>query len=196
VTDEVTRSAATLATLVAVPLALVAAVVVFVVMSGASGGGAPAGADGTADVPPAPDPAATSPVELPARELTERQEIVCRALLSQLPDQVRDLPQRPVTAGPEQNAAYGEPAITVECGVPPADFAPTDMVHPFERVCWHGAAQAGRSVWTTLDREVPVRVTVPDAYGGPFQWAAEFSPTIDATVRSADADTIPPGCLG
>jgi hypothetical protein len=194
VADEVTRSAAVLATLVAVPLALVAAVVVFMVMSGASGGGAPAGADGTAEVSPAPDPAATSPVELPARELTERQEIVCRAVLSQLPTEIRDMPQRPVAAGPEQNAAYGEPPITVECGVPPADYALTDMVNPFEGVCWHGVEQAGGSVWTTLDREVPVRVTVPDAYGGPFQWAAEFSPTIVATVRSADADEIPTGC--
>ena len=33
----------------------------------------------------------TGPVDMPARELTARQELVCRALVSQLPDTVRDL---------------------------------------------------------------------------------------------------------
>jgi GNAT superfamily N-acetyltransferase len=36
--------------------------------------------------------------------------------VSQLPATVRDLTQRPVTAGAEQNAAYGDPALTVACG--------------------------------------------------------------------------------
>jgi hypothetical protein len=189
VADEVTRSAAKLATLVAVPLALVVGAVVFLVLPGLMGGAAEP--DGSAA---GPAPAPTSPVETAQRELTERGETVCRALLSQLPQQVRDLPQRPVTDGPEQNAAYGEPPITVECGVAPAEYELTDHVWPLDGVCYHATEGPDASVWVTLDREVPVRITVPNGYGGPGQWAAEFSATIVSTVLSADTDDIPTGC--
>ena len=128
------------------------------------------------------------------RELTEREETVCRALLSQLPQEVRDRPQRPVTDGPEQNAAYGEPPITVECGVPPAEVEPTDTVWPLDGVCYHASERRDASVWVTLDREVPVRITVPDGYDGPGQWVAEFSATMVSTVLSADTEDIPTGC--
>jgi hypothetical protein len=178
VTDEVTRSAAKVATLVAVPLALVAGLVAFLVLS---------------DVLSAPE-TPTTPVEIAERDLTERQDTVCRALLSQLPDDVREFPQRPVTEGPEQNAAYGEPPLTIECGVPPAQFPPTDTVYPLDGVCFHAAQEEGRSVWVTVDREVPVRVTVPDTYDGAGQWVAEFSRTIASTVPLAPADEIPSGC--
>lgn len=185
--DEVTRSAAKLATLVAIPLALVAGVVAFVLLAGVLGD------------EPGPEPAqgpapATAPVTTQERDLTEREETVCRALLSQLPQTVRDLPQRPVTEGPEQNAAFGEPPLTVECGVPPAEFPPTDLVWPRDGVCYHATEEADGSVWVTVDREVPVRVTVPEAYEGAGQWVAEFSPTVISTVLSADRDEIPPGC--
>ena len=188
--DEVTRSAAKLATLVAVPLALVVGLLAFLVLPGLLGG-----ADEPQDAADSsPAPAATTPVTTQERELTGREETVCRALLAQLPQQVRDLPQRPVTEGPEQNAAFGDPPIVVECGGPPVEFEPTDHVWPLDGVCYHATEQEGSSVWATVDREVPVRIAVPDAYDGPGQWVAEFSGTIVETVLSADADDIPPGC--
>jgi hypothetical protein len=180
VADDVSRSAATLATLVAVPLALVAGIVAFLLLGNAFG--------------TEPSPVSTDPVSLPARDLTEREQTVCRALLSQLPMAVRDLSQREVTAGAEQNAAYGDPPITVECGVPPPDYELTDTVWPLDGVCYHATEQPDATVWATLDREVPVRVTVPDAYEGPGQWAAEFSGPIAATILSADEADIPSGC--
>ena len=42
------------------------------------------------------------------------------------PATLRDLAARPVTAGPEQNAAYGDPPLTVACGVPGRRSAPAD----------------------------------------------------------------------
>jgi hypothetical protein len=186
VADPVSRSAALIAALVAVPVALIVGVVTFALLSG-----------GLRDAPEtaAPDPSApvpTTPVEMAAPPLTEREEVVCRALLSQLPPVLDGLPQRPVTAGPEQNAAYGEPPITVACGGPPPRYAPTDELHPWSGVCWHPAETPDATVWTTLDREVPVRVTVPAAYEGPFQHVLEFSTPIAETIRSAD--TAPSGC--
>jgi hypothetical protein len=187
VVDEISRSAARLALLFAVPVAVLVGLGVFGFLSGALTGG-PAGGD--PDPPPA---AATGPVPTPERELTGRAEIVCRALLSQLPDHVRDLAQRPVTAGPEQNAAYGDPPIVVACGVPEPRVAPTALVWQLDGVCWFAQEGAPEgTVLVTVDREVPVRVTVPRDYGGPAQWAAEFNDTIVATVLSAAR--APSGC--
>ncbi|MFC7763591.1 DUF3515 family protein [Catellatospora bangladeshensis] len=66
----------------------------------------------------------TAPVAVPAPSLNARQTTVCRALLSQLPDRLQDLPRRDVTAGHEQNAAYGDPAVTVACGAAPVPSLP------------------------------------------------------------------------
>ncbi len=57
---------------------------------------------------------------------------------SQLPDHAARPPRRPVTAGPEQNAAYGEPPITLACGVPAPAMSPTEP-------------------WTTVSRGLLVR---------------------------------------
>lgn len=180
--DPISRSAARLAVIIAMPLALLAGLGAFALLSGFSDG-----------------PAAQSPttsataVAMEARPLTQREETVCQALLSQLPGTLHELPQRPVTAGPEQNAAYGEPSITVACGVPAVEYEPTDTVWSLSGVCWYAREEPDRTVWTTLDRQVPVRVTVPVAYDAPGQRVTGLSPTIVETIPSVDG--IPTGCL-
>jgi hypothetical protein len=185
VADPTSRSAAKLATLVAVPVALLVGIGTFLLLRPA-----PAGEPAA----PSPTPVATGPVEMAAPPLTDRESVVCRALLSRLPADLDGLAQRPVTAGPEQNTAYGEPPITVACGGPPASYAPTDQLNPWNGVCWHAVEEPDASVWTALGREVPVRVTVPASYDGPFQHVLEFSRPVAETVRSAD--TAPSGCTG
>lgn len=117
-------------------------------------------------------PRSTAPVEMAAPALAERPATVCRALLSQLPATVNDLPQRPVTAGPEQNAAYGDPAVTVACGGAEPTVGETDDVWTVNRVCWHATEQADATVLTTLDRETAVTVRVPRSYGPALQWVS------------------------
>jgi hypothetical protein len=198
VADPVLRGAARWATLVAVPLALLAGIGTFVLLDGTGSGSDAPDASGS----PGPDravasatPAATGAVTVTAPALPARARTVCRALVSQLPAALRDRPPRPVTAGSEQNAAYGEPPITVACGVPPATFPPTDIVYALDRVCWHAARGTdGGSVWTTVDREVPVRVAMPAAYEQPGQWVIELSAPVIATVPTVPADRIPTGC--
>jgi hypothetical protein len=186
VTDEITRSAARLATIITVPVVLLAGVLVFVLLAGANGG------TGEPDRSPSPRPQATRPVAMPARELGTRQAALCRGLLGQVPGTLRDRVRRPVTAGDRQNAAYGDPAITLACGTAVASFAPTDQVILLDGVCWHPAEGPGGSVWTTVAREVPVTVTVPASYDQPGQWVIEFSSPVAAAVPSAG--TLPYGC--
>ncbi|MFC4067839.1 DUF3515 domain-containing protein [Actinoplanes subglobosus] len=151
-------------------------------------------------------PVPSTPVVMDAPKLDEQTARVCLAVTSQLPEKIRDLPGRPVSAGPEQNAAYGEPAITVSCGVPqpvmcttPEDTTPGCVAMDTEllimnNVCWYAAPGADTATITTMDREVPVRVTVPGTYENPAQWANEFSDTVVATVKSKAIGSMPSGC--
>ncbi|GAA1890152.1 DUF3515 family protein [Asanoa iriomotensis] len=184
--DRSTRQAAIIATAVALPLALVVALLSFWRFSPGEPTAAPAS--------PTPGPQATTPVTMPAAKLSPRAETLCRALLSQLPTAVRDRQQRPVTEGTEQNAAYGDPAITLACGIPAPTFPPTDLVSLFNRVCWHASETPEATVLTTVDREVPIQVTVPKAYEAPAQWTVVFSKPIIETVPKMP--TPPTGCAG
>lgn len=186
--DPTTRSAAKLATLIAVPVAVLVGIGTFALLR------PPAGEPDPTPSPTPAQPVPTTPVEMAAPDLTDREELVCRALLAHLPDELDGLVQRPVTAGPEQNTAYGEPPITLACGGPPVAYEPTAKVHPWEGVCWHPVQEPDASVWTALAREVPVRVTVPGSYDGPFQHVLEFSRPIVQTVPAAG--TPPAGCTG
>ncbi|MEV7328729.1 DUF3515 family protein [Micromonospora sp. NPDC093244] len=186
--DRTIRGAALVATLIALPVTLLVALLAFSKLS--------------PDTPAAaPSPSATSvraqstaPVEMAAPALADRPATVCRALVSQLPQTIRDLAQRPVTAGPEQNAAYGDPALTVACGGPAPTVPATDEVWRVNSVCWHPVEQADATVLTAVDRETPVTLRIPHSYEQPLQWAAPISNTIVATVPSGGA--APAGCRG
>ncbi|MEV0152129.1 DUF3515 family protein [Micromonospora sp. NPDC050686] len=183
--DRTNRRAALLATLVAVPVTALVAVLALVRFAPSEPAAAPS--------PTPARPQSTAPVEMAAPALADRPATVCRALVSQLPATVRDLAQRPVTAGPEQNAAYGDPALTVACGGAAPSFPATDEVWVVDKVCWHPAEQPdGSTMLTSVDREVPVTLTLPGAYEGALQWLPPFSDTVVATVPSAKS--VPSGC--
>jgi hypothetical protein len=186
VIDPVTARAARVATLVAVPVAVFVTLLLFWLVGGLPGDSAnPRERRAT--------PTSTAPVSVPAAALAPEAATVCRALLAKLPEAVSGLRQRPVAGGAEQNAAYGEPPLLLRCGVspvtPPADS--TEYVYALSRVCWM-PDRTGR-VWTTLDRKVPVSVTVPEPLSEPGQWVAAFSRYVAATPEGGRP---PWGCTG
>jgi hypothetical protein len=187
VADADSRAAARTATLIALPLALIAGAVAFWALGGLGGGNGDKRAAGS----PSPQPSST--VRMPAASLAPTPTTVCRGLIAQLPGTIRSAKRRPVSAGAEQNAAYGEPALRVACGVAAPTVAKTATVYELSGVCYLATKQRdGSSVWTTVDRTVPVAITVPGSYSGAGQWAAEFSDTIAGTVPSSDS--APSGC--
>src|SRR5689334_22530815 len=111
------RSAARTAALIALPIAL-AIGALSLWWFGAFGSVAP--------TPSTPGAQASGPVTMAERPLSDDAAAVCRTVIAHLPDSIREANRRPVTAGAEQNAAYGDPAITVACGAPAAKVAPTD----------------------------------------------------------------------
>jgi Protein of unknown function (DUF3515) len=147
----------------------------------------------------------STPVQMAAPKLSAQDAQICLAVTSQLPNQVRNLPARKVSAGPEQNAAYGDPPITVSCGVAqPTLCEKTTGGHPgcvpltanllvMNNVCWYGEDGPATKIFTTMDREVPVRVAIPASYDQAAEWANEFSDAVFTTVKSKATD-VPAGC--
>lgn len=184
--DQVTRGAARLAASIAVPVALVAGLVAFWAL------GRPG--SGTAG-PTLPSVQATGPVTMAAPPLSGEAAVACRALLSRLPDAIRDRPRRPVTAGAEQNAAYGDPAVTLACGAGPRPSIPTNdhtFVLVMNTVCWYEEDDKDGTTWYAIDRQVPVTVHLPAAYQPAPQWAIEFSNPIAESLQSIT--DVPAGC--
>lgn len=179
--DAEFKRAARLATFTAVPVMLLAGLGAFAIFGGFS-----------ADPKPEPTPAgpqSTAPVTMTKTPLTERQAKVCLAFIGQLPGALRELKARTVTAGPEQNAAFGDPPITAACGGPQPNVGLTDQVWRLDSVCWQ---QAGATTWTSIGREVPVTVTVPASYPAATQWVIEFSTPVASSILSQGA--LPSGC--
>jgi len=198
--DPTTRRAAFWATAVAVPVALLAGLLIFWRIAPQGGAIAEPGssAAGPVVVP-------SAPVQMAAPELAEQTARVCLAVTSQLPSTLRDLPARKVSAGPEQNAAYGEPPITAACGLPQptmcervdgghAGCVPLDATMlKMNGVCWYALDGPATDLFTTMDREVAVQVAVPSSYEQAGQWANEFSDAVVKTVKSRSAG-VPSGC--
>ncbi|WP_432986682.1 DUF3515 domain-containing protein [Dactylosporangium sp. CA-233914] len=171
-TDTMTRPApspARVATLAALPIALVAGLLAFWGLGGFPGG--------------AKEPSvAAVPAEAP--QLAPSPAAVCRALVARLPEELGGLRRRPVTAGGEQNAAYGDPAIVISCGVPSPAVPPEAQLLGLSNVCWFLEERSSESVWRTIDRQVPLRVVVPKSADG--SWLVHLSAPIVATVPATD----------
>jgi len=184
--DPIRRGAARTATLVAVPLAAIVLLLSALAFGGFGGD--------------APTPAATGPVTMTVRSLPAEAATACKLLVGKLPATVAGRAQRPVTAGTEQNAAYGDPPLTLECGTGLPTVGLTDEVVNLAApgadtgVCWHPIDGDNRTVWTTVDRQVPVTVTVPGPRDGSAQSVVPFSAAIGTSLLPRAADDIPTGC--
>ena len=197
--DRTTRGAALLAAAIAVPIALVAGLLIVWKFMPSDDAATPAPSASAPVVVPA------TPVQMAAPKLGAHTGQVCLAVTSQLPATLRDLPGRKVTAGPEQNAAWGEPPITLACGITqPTMCERVDGGHPgcvpldatmyaMNGVCWWGQEGPASNVFTTMDRAVAVQVTVPGSYSQAAQWANEFSDPVVKTVKSKTSG-VPTGC--
>ncbi|HEY6749112.1 MAG TPA: DUF3515 domain-containing protein [Mycobacteriales bacterium] len=175
------RSAAWLATIVALPVTV--ALVLVAVIADRRGGG---------DPDPAATPAATAGA-LPAIRvaappaLTPAAQQACQELISALPTTLGDLPPRPVDSPSPYVVAWGDPAVTLRCGVarPPAFIATAD-VQQISGVTWFPERRGQTTAWTVVDRPVYVEVLVPAAdASGPV---ARLSTAVTASLKPRPLD--------
>lgn len=148
------RSAARIATLVALPVTA-ALVLIFFQLGGGGSAGDPA---------PAPTrPAALAPVEVappPARDTAGQR--ACQELIAALPTELGDRPARPVDSSSPYVVAWGEPPVVLRCGVDrPPSFLATAEVQDINGVTWFPERRGGTTAWTVVDRPVYVEVLAP-----------------------------------
>jgi hypothetical protein len=108
----------------------------------------------------------------------------CRQLLASLPDEVDPgVRRRPVTGDSGLTAAWGDPPVTLQCGVPEPD-------RPEEPLVINGVAWSVRDIGAGLrfsarGRTTSVAVDVPDAYGNSIEIVNPLSAPVAAAVPTA-----------
>jgi len=175
------RSPAWLATLIALPVTIALVLIAVVAESRGGGGPAPA-ASPTTSAGALPSIRVAAP---PALNVAAQQ--ACQELISALPTDLGDLPARPVDSPSPYVVAWGEPAVTLRCGVarPPAFIATAD-VQQINGVSWFAERRGPTTAWTVVDRPVYVELLVPAAAAsGPV---ARLSTAVTASLEPQALD--------
>ena len=162
--DDIGRRAALIATAVALPVVIAVAVVVNVVGGGSSDAsdGPVADVSGATTQPGRADDLPPVTVDTPA--VTPAADLACPVLMQQLPLELLGEPSRLVKSDSPYAYAWGDPAVVLVCGVaPPAGYTVGTHGIQIDQVLWYVDTESvkGATVWTTVDRNVPVQVTVP-----------------------------------
>jgi hypothetical protein len=137
-----------------------------------AGDGAPAGGPVALDVPPGKPPAA------------------CRELLARLPVALADQGRRDIAPSDAAGAAWGDPPITLVCGVGvPAGFDDVASCLTVSGVDWYiPTAQLeaqGDLTMTTVNREVSVEVHLPAAYFPPATALADLARPVKRSIPAS-----------
>jgi hypothetical protein len=142
------------------------------IIAAAAGGAAltGCGGPGAASVtPPTPSASATS---------------TCARLVAALPHRVADRhDRRDVTPASPYTAAWGDPAITLQCGVRPPNRPLSGDELTVGRVTWLANREGDVVTWVSLGRRVTVELDVPAGYDDQDAVVADVS----AVVARADA---------
>ncbi|MDQ3096511.1 MAG: DUF3515 domain-containing protein [Actinomycetota bacterium] len=116
--------------------------------------------------------ACSSPVALDPPDVDTDTAAACRALVDGLPETVDGQDARSVEPDDTLTAAWGDPAITLRCGVErPRRLQPTSFCFVVNDVGWYAeddrgtldgnAPPQGDVVFTTIGRSPYVEITVP-----------------------------------
>jgi len=169
---------------------VVAAIALFLI--GRHTSGAEPAKSAAPTVPPASYPA----VQVSPVPRTQTADRLCPGFLAALPNKIGGQGRRRVDAQRAYFLAWGSPPVIVQCGVPrPAGFKlgtqtidiTPDPNQPKSIVRWYETGSTG--VWTAVDRDVYVAVTVPD--GGDTQGTLQTVGT--AITKTLPARAVHPG---
>jgi hypothetical protein len=149
----------TLAVLVAVVAVLLVLVNVQRDEGSADPGSAVADVSGTTSAPRGDLP----PVQVDTPDVTPAADLACPVLMGQLPLELAGETSRLVDSDTPYAYAWGDPAVVLVCGVdPPAGYVVGASTLVISGVEWFvDDSDPDVVVWTTVDRNVPVQVTVP-----------------------------------
>ncbi|WP_163510462.1 DUF3515 family protein [Fodinicola acaciae] len=168
------RGAARLAAFIAVPIAVVAGIAFFAIRSA------------TLPQPAAsatPSVAASGPVTVTAPPSAPADVVaLCGKMIGSLPIVLDGKHSRAVSTAPDRVVAWGDPAVVLRCGVAPVTYPPDANLLGINGVTWYGKAVGRDVVFTSIDRKVPIEITVPAAKGNPSDPIATLSTPIGHIV--------------
>lgn len=110
------------------------------------------------------------PPEIESYDLDDADRAACEAFVADLPDRLADEPRVEVEPSDALGAAYGDPAITVTCGVPvPDGFDQASRCDEVNGVGWYVPDGSDDDPTTDLRLSVPgyrpvVELVVPSDY--------------------------------
>ena len=108
----------------------------------------------------------------------------CAALVAALPGEIDPgVARRPVVAATDRTAAWGDPAVTLECGVPEPDRP--DQPTRVNGVTWSVRDIGAGFRWTTRGLAVFVAVDIPDAYDNGAELVNPLAGPLQATLPTA-----------
>jgi hypothetical protein len=114
----------------------------------------------------------------------------CASLHSGLPDHVDGQGVTASTPVSSWTSAWGDPAITLRCGVPtPAALKPDSQLVVVDGVSWLPEKLSAGYRFTTVDREVNVEVVVPSKYNPEADALADISPIVAEKVSATPTPT-------
>lgn len=100
----------------------------------------------------------------------------CAQIIDALPDRVAGQDRRRTDPESTATAAWGDPPISVRCGVPVPDaYAPTAQLVTVNGVDWLPEGLSSGFRFTTVGLPANVEVTVPDAYEPEADVVAQLS---------------------
>lgn len=123
--------------------------------------------------------ACAGPVSVPEPEVDPETRRICGQILSALPRTVLDAPRRDTTGS--LSAAWGQPPITLACGVPqPAAMATDTRCFEVDGVGWFSQEGDTGYLFTTIGRGVTVQVGVPQDYAPEANALVDLAAAIEA----------------
>jgi len=132
----------------------------------------------------ASSPGARGPVAVPAPSAPSAAAVTaCRSLTTALPASLdKGVDRRRVRGDSALTAAWGDPPITLTCGVPPGDATQTPLVIDGLPLVTVEGRQA--VTYTTVDRAVNVRLVMPKSYDEQAYLVQPLIPALKALPRN------------
>ena len=118
---------------------------------------------------------------VPSAPLSAADAPACAQLLGALPDEIDPgVQRRPVVDDAGRFAAWGDPAVVLECGAAPGD--PAEQPVSVNRVGWTVRDVGAGFRWTTVNLGIVVAVDVPDAYPNGAELVNPLAAPLQATL--------------
>ena len=108
---------------------------------------------------------------------------VCSAFVDELPDTLMDAERAEIRPESEIMAAWGDPPISLRCGVPrPDSLQPDSLLEEVNGVAWLPQPEDEPTMFTAVGHEAYIELQVPSGHGAPAPALTTMSDLISEHV--------------